>query len=141
MGGVFFAFSAFVMKALARLPAAAGVAAMQRINVVLLNPLFLGAFVGTAALAAACAAASFLPWTPTRSPLLLAGAFLYLGGSFALTVAFHVPRNDALAKFDPDSVEASAYWARYLREWTAGNHVRTAASLAAAVCSALSLSA
>ena len=33
MAGVFFAFSAFVMKALARLPAELGVAAMQAINV------------------------------------------------------------------------------------------------------------
>ncbi len=33
MAGVFFAFSAFVMKALARLPAEQGVAAMQAINV------------------------------------------------------------------------------------------------------------
>ena len=33
MSGVFFAFSTFVMKALARLPAEQGVAAMQAINV------------------------------------------------------------------------------------------------------------
>ncbi|MGQ0721513.1 MAG: anthrone oxygenase family protein [Candidatus Eiseniibacteriota bacterium] len=139
VGGVFFAFSTFVMKALSRLPAAAGVTAMQRINVVVLNPLFLGAFVGTAALAAACVVASLRPWHEPRSLLLLAGGVLYLGGSFALTIAFHVPRNDALAKLDADSAEAAARWARYLREWTAGNHVRTAASLGAALCSALSL--
>ena len=42
VGGVFFAFSTFVMKALAQLPARQGIAAMQRINVVVLNPLFLG---------------------------------------------------------------------------------------------------
>jgi len=48
IGGVFFGFSSFVMKALAQLPVPQGGAAMQRINVVLLNPLFLGVFVGTA---------------------------------------------------------------------------------------------
>jgi len=32
IAGVFFAFSAFVMKALARLPPAQGIAAMQSIN-------------------------------------------------------------------------------------------------------------
>ena len=53
VGGVFFAFSAFVMKALAELPAAQGIQAMQRINVVVLNPLFLGVFVGWIA-AGAC---------------------------------------------------------------------------------------
>ena len=54
VGGVFFAFSTFVMKALAQLPASQGVAAMQRISVVVINPLFMGAFMGTALLAAAC---------------------------------------------------------------------------------------
>jgi uncharacterized membrane protein len=39
MAGFFFAFSAFVMKALARHSAAEGIAAMQSINVAVINPL------------------------------------------------------------------------------------------------------
>ena len=50
VGGVFFAFSSFVMKALARVPSSQGIAAMQSINVVVINPSFLGAFLGTALL-------------------------------------------------------------------------------------------
>ena len=50
VGGVFFAFSSFVMKALARMPSSEGIAAMQSINVVVINPAFLGAFIGTALL-------------------------------------------------------------------------------------------
>lgn len=42
IGGVFFAFSSFVMRALARLPDAQGLAAMQSINFVVLNWHFLG---------------------------------------------------------------------------------------------------
>ena len=53
IGGVFYAFSTFVMRALARLPAHEGVAAMQSINVAVINPLFLGVFLGTAATAGA----------------------------------------------------------------------------------------
>ena len=34
IGGIFFAFSSFVMKALARVPSAKGIAAIQSINVV-----------------------------------------------------------------------------------------------------------
>ncbi|HLL90834.1 MAG TPA: hypothetical protein VK324_16150 [Tepidisphaeraceae bacterium] len=49
MAGVFFAFSAFVMRALGRLPAGEAVAAMRAINVAVINPLFLGVFLGTAA--------------------------------------------------------------------------------------------
>ena len=36
IGGVFFAFSSFVMKALSRAPSNEGIAAMQSINVVVL---------------------------------------------------------------------------------------------------------
>ena len=139
VGGVFFAFSAFVMKALSQLPARQGVAAMQRINVVVLSPLFLGIFLGTALLAVACVLASFLPWNAPRSPLLLAAGLLYLGGSFLVTAAFNVPRNERLARLNPESPEATTHWVAYVREWTNWNHVRTAASVASAVCSAVSL--
>lgn len=46
IAGVFFAFSAFVMKALARLPPVQGIAAMQAINVAVLNRWFFAAFFG-----------------------------------------------------------------------------------------------
>ena len=46
MAGVFFAFSSFVMTALARLAPAPGIAAMQSINVVVINPLFMAGFLG-----------------------------------------------------------------------------------------------
>jgi uncharacterized membrane protein len=48
VAGAFFAFSTFVMKALAALPAPQGVSAMQSINVVVLNRWFLAPFVVSA---------------------------------------------------------------------------------------------
>jgi hypothetical protein len=60
VAGVFFAFSSFVMNALARLPAAQGIAAMQSINVVVINPLFMTAFLGTAAACVLLAISSVL---------------------------------------------------------------------------------
>jgi uncharacterized membrane protein len=136
VGGVFFAFSAFVMKALAELPAAQGIQAMQRINVVVLNPLFLGAFVGTAVLAGICIVAGFFPWGSPKSFLLLAAGLTYVLGSFGVTAAFNVPRNERLAKLPPESAEAAAYWPNYVREWMIWNHVRTIASLVSAACAA-----
>ncbi len=50
VGGVFFAFSVFVMRALTDLPPAQGILAMQRVNIPVINPLFLGVFLGSAAL-------------------------------------------------------------------------------------------
>jgi uncharacterized membrane protein len=44
VAGIFFAFSNFVMKALARVPPAQGVAAMQSIDVVVLNRWFFAGF-------------------------------------------------------------------------------------------------
>jgi uncharacterized membrane protein len=46
--GIFFAFSNFVTKALARVRSAQGIAAMQSINVVVLNKWFFAVFFGTA---------------------------------------------------------------------------------------------
>lgn len=48
-----------------------------------------------------------------------------------LTIADHLPRNDALAAVRPDSPEAAPHWRRYLAGWTASNHVRAAALAAA----------
>lgn len=112
---------------------------MQRINVVVINPLFLGVFVGTAVLAAGCIVAAFFPWGSPRSPLLIAAGMLYVVGSFFVTMAFNVPRNERLARLGSESPEAAAYWPTYLREWSRWNHVRTAASIASAACAAASL--
>ena len=139
VGGVFFAFSTFVMKALGQLPASHGMAAMQRINITVLGPLFLGVFVGTAVLAGICVLAGFFPWGTPRSMLLLAAGLLYAVGTFGVTVAMNVPRNERLAKLDADSSAAEAYWPIYQREWLFWNHVRTLAALAAAACAAAAL--
>ena len=47
MAGIFFTFSAVIMRALDRLPAGQGIAAMQSINKVIVNPLFMLFFLGT----------------------------------------------------------------------------------------------
>ena len=136
VGGVFFAFSAFVMKALSELPPAQGVLAMQRINVVVLRPAFLGVFVATAVLAGLCVVAGFFPWGAARSWLLLAAGLCYLVGAFGVTAAFNVPRNERLARLPCESDEAIAYWPVYVREWLLWNHVRTIASVASAAFAA-----
>lgn len=139
VGGVFLAFSSFVMKALAELPEEQGVAAMQRINVVVLNPLFLGVFVGTAVLALVCIVAGFFPWGTARSAWLLGAGLIYLIGSFGVTAACNVPRNERLARLDALSAEARAYWPLYLREWLFWNHVRTLACVVSAACAAIAM--
>ncbi|HEX7183631.1 MAG TPA: anthrone oxygenase family protein [Thermoanaerobaculia bacterium] len=132
MAGAFFAFSTFVMRALSRLPAGEGIAAMQAINVAVINPLFLGAFLGTGALSVAAIAAAWMRWGKPGTAYLLAGGILYLLGTFFVTVLCNVPLNNSLAAVAPADPEGARHWVNYVSRWTAWNHVRTAAALLAA---------
>ncbi|MGH7491088.1 MAG: DUF1772 domain-containing protein [bacterium] len=140
IAGVFFAFSAFVMKALARLVPAEGIAAMQSINVVVINPLFLGVFLGTGAACAVVMIVSLAQWDKPDAVYLLAGSALYLIGTFLVTIVFNVPLNNSLAAVAPSDPKGASLWIRYLASWTAWNHVRTAAALAAAASFTVALS-
>jgi uncharacterized membrane protein len=139
VAGFFFAFSACVMKALARLPAAQGVAAMQSINIVVINPLIMGALFGTALACAVLVVASVVEWGEPYAVYLLAGGLLYVVGAIVLTGMYHVPRNNALATVDPNGADAASHWDRYVRGWTAWNHVRTIAPLASAALLSVAL--
>ena len=139
IGGLFFAFSTSVMKALAGLPANHAIHAMQRINAVILNPLFLGVFMGTAVVSVASILVFFSPWRVPGAGWLLVAGVLYLVGTFGITIVCNVPRNERLARLDSESPEAAEYWRRYLREWTVWNHVRGVLAMASAACGALSL--
>lgn len=133
IAGVFFAFSSFVMKALARRPPGEGIAAMQSINVVVLRSWFMAVFLGTAVVCFATLVCSLLWWKEPGALYLLTGSLLYLVGSFLVTILFNVPRNEALAAVAPADPNGANLWARYVAAWTAWNHVRTVASLAAMV--------
>lgn len=139
MAGFFFAFSVLVMPALARLPTVQGATAMNTINVVVLNAWFLAAFFGTALLCVALVVATLAGWSAGNEIYVWVGAALYLVGVIVVTMAFNVPLNNALAKADPASEAGAALWRRYLTDWTAWNHVRTLAPLAACTCFILAL--
>ena len=62
---------------------------------------------------------------------MLAGGLIYIAGMFLCTILFNVPLNNALSAVDPASRTAAPVWARYLKEWTLWNHVRTLSSTAA----------
>jgi uncharacterized membrane protein len=139
VAGIFFAFSAFVMQALARIPPAQGIAAMQSINAVVINLWFGTVFFGTAVACVLLAVSSLFRWHKPGIVYLLVGSLLYLVGTFLVTIVFNVPRNEALAAVDPASVEGASLWASYVSSWTAWNHVRTAAALLAAAALTIAL--
>jgi uncharacterized membrane protein len=139
VGGVFFAFSTFVMASLTRLPSAQGIAAMQSINVVVLRPAFMIAMFGTAAACVALAVWSITRWHQPDAAYSLAASVLYLVGSVVVTAVFHEPRNKALNRMPPDTAEAAVRWRTYASAWTAGNHVRTLTCLSASALFAIAL--
>jgi len=128
-GGVFFAFSTFVMKALGRLPAAEGISAMNAINKAAPAPLFMLALFGTGVVSIVLSAVALRHLDQRWAVYLLTGTALYLV-CLVLTMVYHVPRNDALALVDPAGPGAAHAWAHYLSPWTAWNHVRTVTAMA-----------
>ena len=131
-GGVFFAFSSFVMPALRRLPSGQDIAAMQSINRQAPTPVFMTLLFGTAALSAGLGVHSLLRRDEPQAVWLGAGSLTYLA-SIVVTASFHVPRNNSLAVLDPGTAESARYWSTYLSQWTAGNHARTITCAASVV--------
>jgi uncharacterized membrane protein len=141
VGGVFFAFSNFVMRALGRLRPSEGAAAMQSINITVITPTFMTALFGMGVASLLLIGWGLADLDEPYAGWLIAGGVIYLIGEIATTGAYHVPRNNALARVDPQSEKGARVWGTYLVEWTRMNHVRTVAGLAAAGLFALALQA
>ncbi len=139
VGGIFFAFSSFIMKALAAVPSAEGIGAMQSINVVVINPSFLGAFFGTAVLSLVAVGLALAGWGLPSASFFLGGAIFYFVGTFLVTMIGNVPLNDELDAVSATDPGARVVWEHYLGRWTMWNHVRTAAAMVAALLYSLGL--
>ncbi|UUP15659.1 DUF1772 domain-containing protein [Nitratireductor thuwali] len=128
IAGLYFAFSTFIMTALDRIGHAQGAAAMNSINSTILGSLFMPLFFGTTAAAALLALLGLVRWSEPGAMVMLAGGLVYVVGMFLCTVVYNVPLNNELARVGSGAADA---WARYLKDWTFWNHVRTVASTAA----------
>lgn len=126
LAGVFLAFSNFIMAALARVEAGEGMRTMQEINRTVLNPGFLGLFMGTAILSIACLAIEFFH-QGAPNPWSIGASLLYLIGGFAVTAAGNVPLNERLEKEAASDRNGIQVWQMYQPRWTRWNHVRTLA--------------
>ena len=133
IGGVFFAFSNFVMPALARLAPAEGIHAMQAINVTVLNRLFLGTFMGTGLLSLAAIILALLTWNDVSSLCAVLAGATYVLGSILVTMRGNVPLNNALMRVAQVDALGEATWRSYLTDWTRWNTVRTIACFVAMV--------
>ena len=132
VGGLCFAFSTAVMPAFDDLAPSAAIAAMQSINRSIVNPVFLLVLLGTALACIALVVWSIRAWGQPGARLVLAGAALYLVGMMVVTIAGNIPLNDTLDDVRADGASAAQDWSDFSGPWTALNHARTVATLAAA---------
>ena len=139
VGGLFYAFSSFVMAGLDRRSPATAIAAMQGINATALRPPLLLPLFGTALLCLAVGVAALIERDGAASWLGLAGAAIYLAGIVGVTMRGNVPLNLHLDDLDPEGPAAAEEWRRYYQRWGAWNHVRTIAGLAATAAMIASL--
>ena len=129
--GMMLVFSSGTMQGLSSLPEAEAVRAMQAINVSVINPLFLGVFIGTGPFLMALSGLDLYGGSPNR--YLLAATIVYIVGVFAVTILGNVPLNDRLAAVDTTTM-APGTWDGYAGPWLRYNHTR---ALAGAVASGL----
>jgi uncharacterized membrane protein len=139
MAGVFGLYAHAIMPGLRKTDDRTFVGAFQAIDRAIINPLFMGWLFGALVLAGASAAllggeGSVLPW--------IAGALVLYLAAFVITIAVHVPLNDAIkAAGDPDRITDLATVRERFDEarWVAWNLVRAVLSTAALGCLAWAL--
>ncbi len=138
-GGVFLAFSTFIMPALRRIPDRSAMAAMNSINQAApASPLFMLLLFGTALACLLLGVSAVRRLDQPVARWQLAGCALYLV-AVVVTMAYHVPRNDALIALDPNGPNGPAQWRSFVPGWVAWNHVRTVSSVAGTVALAVAV--
>lgn len=132
VGGLFFAFSSFVMRGLNRINPVDAIIAMRGINAeAQVNAPFLALFFGSALAALVVGVVAVVQLRKPGSGYLLAGAILAVVGVL-VTAAFNVPLNNQLDAIRTTS-DPAGVWHAYAVPWTMWNHVRTVCPIVGAV--------
>ena len=123
LGGVYFAFSFFVMQSLNEIDHKEAIKAMSSINLVILKSPFMILFFFSSFIALALFLKSIFACEILSSRG--SASLVFLIGMFLCTAMKNVPLNDKLASFN-DSLSPEIEWNYYYKNWTMWNHVRTA---------------
>ena len=135
VGGVFLAFSDFVMRSLAHTSGNGGVEAMQVINREVFRWVFMALFIGMAPVSLLVAGYGVIGVGGVPGMLMALAGLTYVVGCFGVTVFFNVPMNETLAGMDVGHETTRDYWKEtYLPRWTFWNSVRTFACAMSAGC-------
>lgn len=129
IGGVFSAFSEFIMSGLLRTAPAGGIESMQHINRTVIKTQFVAGILAIAPLSVLFAVYSLWAFEGAARVTLILAPIVYLPSVFLMTMFGNVPMNKKLERLDHTSPEAEAYWSEYGRVWTRLNHVRSLGSI------------
>ena len=121
------------MAALLRAEPAGGIESMQQINKTVIRTQFVAGILLIAPASILFALYSLTVFEGAALAALIAAPLVYVPSVFLMTIIGNVPMNNRLDRLDHTSPDAQAYWARYGRDWTRLNHVRTLGSVATAV--------
>lgn len=138
--GVFFTFSNSVLPGLDAIAPDQAINAMNSMNVKIINPAFLAAYVGTP-FVAVITGVLLLVGDGDGALWFFAAGIVYFLGAIAPTAAVNVPMNNALAAASVPADEAGArqVWVDYSSRWTRWNHWRAVFSLATLVLMGIGL--
>ncbi|WP_249144027.1 hypothetical protein [Bradyrhizobium lablabi] len=84
LAGLYFAFSTFITTSLGRIEQAAGISAMNAINVDILRSLFMPFFLGTTLACAVRSVLGCLRWQEPGAIVMVCGGLFYVVGLFAV---------------------------------------------------------
>ncbi len=132
VGGVFSAFSEFVMAGLLRAAPAGGIEAMQQINRTVIRTQFVAGILLIPPLSIAFAIYGWKSLDGLAEAALMLAPMIYVPSVFLMTIFGNVPMNNKLDRLDATAPDAETYWRHYGRVWTRLNHVRTLGSVATA---------
>ena len=125
IGGVFSAFSEFVMAGLLRTAPKGGIEAMQHINRTVLKTQFVAGLLLIAPLSVLLGIYGTTSLSGASRGALILAPLIYLPTVFLMTVFGNVPMNKRLERYACGTADAQEYWKIYGRDWTRLNHVRT----------------
>ena len=136
IAGLFYGYTYSVNLGLGKLSDREYIAAMNSINVQIINPLFMASFMGTLLLLPISAYLSYSPGMNIRFILLVSAALVYAIGVFGVTMFGNVPLNDALARLNAETAspkELSVYRAMFEGPWNFLHNIRTWANVVSLV--------
>lgn len=133
IGGVFSAFSEFVMSGLLRAKPTGGIEAMQHINRTVIKTQFVAGIILIGPLSVFFAVYGMMTFDGAARSSLLLAPIVYLPSVFLMTMFGNVPMNNNLDGLDHSDPDAEMYWWQYGRVWTRLNHIRTLGSIITAV--------